>query len=61
MKIRTLANRRASWRAHFLAIAREAQAPDPQPARSPRAGLKPRIRALAPVFRSRVMPAASAA
>ena len=61
MKIRTLANRRASWRAHFLAIAREAQAPDLQPFKLPRAGLKPRVRALAPDFRSRVMPAATAA
>ena len=59
MKIRTLANRRASWRAHFLAIAREAQAVDRQPFKLPRAGLKPRVRALA--LRSRVLIAANAA
>ena len=59
MKIRTLANRRASWRAHFLAIAREVQVLDRQPSKLPRAGLKPRVRALA--FRSRGSIAAHAA
>lgn len=61
MKIRMLANRRASWRAHFLAIAREAQGLEPQPSKISRAGLKPRVRTVAPVLRSRVMPAATAA
>ena len=61
MKIKSLANRRASWRAHFLAIAREAQALDPQPFKIPRAGLKGRVRRLAPAIRSGVMPAATAA
>lgn len=61
MKIRTLAHRRASWRSHFLAIAREVQAPDSQPFTPPRAGLGARVRALAPAMRSRVTSAAAAA
>jgi len=60
MKIRTLANR-ASWRQHFLAIAREAQGPEAQPFKLARLGAKPRVRTLAAAFRSRLQPAPAAA
>ena len=61
MKIRSLAPTRATWRAHFLAIAREAEAAGGQPARMARAGLKPRVRAVASALRSRVLATAPAA
>lgn len=61
MKIRSLARQRATWRAHFLAIAREAPAPAAHPPRFVRAGLKPRVRAVASAIRSRVLAAAPAA
>ena len=61
MKIRSLANPRATWRAHFLAIAREAQGDTPQPLRTASAGPKPRVRALASALRARVLPRTSAA
>jgi hypothetical protein len=61
MKIRSLANPRATWRAHFLAIAREVQGNAPQPVRTAPAGPKPRVRALPFALRSRVLPPASAA
>ena len=61
MKIRSLAQPRARWREHFLAVAREVQGLQAQPIRFPRGGLKPRVRAAASALRSRVLPGASAA
>lgn len=61
MKIRSLAPRRATWRDHFLAVAREAQAQQPATARFARGGLKPRVRALASALRARVPSGAPAA
>lgn len=61
MKIRTLPQPRATWRAHFLAVAREAEAAGGPSARMARAGLKPRVRAMPSVLRSRVVATAAAA
>ena len=61
MKIRSLAPRRATWRDHFLAVAREAQGQLPAASRFARGGLKPRARAMASALRARVLPGAPAA
>ena len=61
MKNRCLAHRRASWRDHFLAIAREAPVPPPVTPRFARGSPKPGVRAMASALRARVMAGASAA
>ena len=60
MKNRSLTSPRATWREHFLAIAREAQVLESGPFRTARAGLKSRARAAFPALSARIRIPASA-
>ncbi len=59
MKNRSLTSPRATWREHFLAVAREAQV-DSGPFRTARAGLKSRALASFPSLSARIRIPASA-
>lgn len=60
MKNRSLTSPRATWREHFLAVAREAQVLDSGPFRIARAGLKSRALSAFPALSSRIRIPASA-